>query len=182
MLPPYKLRWQHNFKQSNYKFSIYRSSTMMTTTIKPKFSNYGFTLVELIVVILLIGILSISIAPRFFGVASYEDRRAVDELLTTIRHAQQMAMNRGGNIQIRINSGPNPNYIVSRTVAPINLHSPAGTFPYDKPLPNNIVIIPNPTIIVFDSLGRPVPNFQTIFDVGTQQIQIERETGYAHQI
>ena len=154
----------------------------MTSLHKYKFIQNGFTLVELIVVILIIGILSISIAPRFFGVADYEDRRAVDELLTALRHTQQMAMNRGGNIQIIINSGPNPNYIVQRTVAPIPLRSPDGTFPYNKNLPENIVIIPNPTIIVFDSLGRPVPNLQTIFDVGTQQIQIEQETGYAHQI
>ena len=144
----------------------------------------GFTLVELIVVILLIGILSISIAPRFFGVASYEDRRAVDELLTALRHTQQMAMNRGGNIQIIINSGPNPNYVVQRTIIPIHLRSPDGAFPYNKRLPENIVINPSPTTIVFDSLGRPVPNVRTTFTVGAgaHQIQIEAETGYAHQI
>ena len=60
----------------------------------------GFTLVELIVVILITGILSISIAPRFFGVSAYEDRKAADELLTALRHTQQMAMNRGGDIQL----------------------------------------------------------------------------------
>ena len=134
----------------------------MSITIKQPLQRFslhnftGFTLVELIVVILLIGILSISIAPRFFTVGSYEDRRAVDELLTALRYTQQMAMNRGGNIQITINTGPNPNYTVQRTIAPIDLRSPDGIFPYNKPLPENITINPSPTVIVFDSIGRPV--------------------------
>lgn len=158
--------------------------TNMASHHKSHIKIQGFTLVELVVVILIVGILSISIAPRFFGVSSYEDRRAVDELLTALRYAQQMAMTRGGNIQITINSGPNPNYVVQRTLAPVNLRSPDGTFPYDKSLPENIVITPSPTTIEFDSLGRPVPNTETTFSVGTgaYQIRIEQETGYAHRL
>lgn len=72
---------------------------------KPKLQTFkknysGFTLVELIVVILITGILSISVAPRFFGVASYENRQVTDELLSALRYSQQMAMNRGGNIEL----------------------------------------------------------------------------------
>lgn len=156
----------------------------MTSLYKTQNNQQGFTLVELVVVILIIGILSISVAPRFFGVTSYEDRRAVDELLAALRYSQQLAMARGGNIQITINSGPNPNYVVQRTIAPVDLRSPDGVFPYDKPLPENIVINPSPTTVVFDSLGRPVPNAQVTFSVGTgaHQIRIEQETGYAHQL
>lgn len=141
----------------------------------------GFTLVELVVVILILGILSFSIGPRFFSVNSYQDRRAIDELLTALRFTQQLAMNRGGNIQIIISGAPN-NYRVERTVAPVDLRSPDGVFPFVKPLPDNIVINPSPTTIVFDALGRPVPNATQTFSIGSQQIRVEQETGYAHQL
>lgn len=143
--------------------------------------NSGFTLVELIVVILLVAILSISIAPRFFGVASYEDRRAADELRSAIRHTQQMAMNRGENIQVIITAN---NFRVERTVVPVELRSPDGItnpicgtpFCYVKDFPQNVTPSITPTII-FDRLGRP--DAGRVITLGSQTVTIEDETGYA---
>ena len=140
------------------------------------FKNTGFTLVELIVVILIIGILSISIAPRFFAVSSYQDRKTLDELLTALRHTQQMAMNRGGNIQLDLTTNQ---FRVERTIAPIDLRSPEGLFPYVKTFPSGVTASPASTII-YDRLGRP--NAGYIINIGSKRIQIEAETGYAHQI
>ena len=139
-------------------------------------NKYGFTLVELIVVILLIGILSISIAPRFFAVSSYEDRRAVDELLAALHHTQQMAMNRGGNIQLVLSA---TEFRVERTLAPVELRSPDGFIPYLKKFPAGVTASPASTII-YDGLGKP--NAAYTLTVGSKQIQIEQETGYAHQL
>ena len=140
----------------------------------------GFTLVELVVVILLIGILSISIAPRFFGVASYEDRKASDELLTALRHTQQMAMNRGGNIQLILTAN---NFTVQRSGGG-NLRSPDGSIHtscatpcYKKDFPINVNINPVPITITYDRLGRPDSGY--VITIGSQQITVEQETGYA---
>ena len=137
-----------------------------------KFIQQGFTLVELIVVILIVGILSVSIAPRFFAVASYQDRRAVDELLTALRHAQQMAMNRGGNIQLVLTAN---NFTVQLSGGGA-LRSPDGVMPYFKSFPDNVVVNPTPTI-TYNRLGRPDSGH--IITVGSQTITIEAETGYA---
>ena len=134
----------------------------------------GFTLVELIVVILIIGILSISIAPRFFGVSSYEDRKAADELLTALRHTQQMAMNRGGDIQLVL-TATNFTVQISGGTA---LRSPDGRLSYVKGFPANVVVTPVPTTITYNRLGRPSAGF--VINVGSQQVTIEEETGYAH--
>lgn len=144
---------------------------------KPLNSPTGFTLVELIVVILLIGILSISIAPRFFTVTAYEDRKAVDELLTTFRHTQQMAMNRGGNIQLLLTTS---NFTVQISGgSPIR--SPDGQSSYIRKFPSNVAVSSVPALPVtinYDGLGRPDAGY--VINIGSRQITVEEETGYAH--
>lgn len=136
----------------------------------------GFTLVELIVVILITGILSISVAPRFFGVSSYEDRKASDELITALRHTQQMAMNRGGDIQLILTA---TNFTVQRSsLVNKELRSPDGLIPYVKIFPTNVNVSPVPKTITYNRLGRPDAG-HTI-NVGTQTITIEEVTGYAY--
>lgn len=140
------------------------------------FQNKAFTLVELIVVILIIGILSISIAPRFFSVNSYQDRRAVDELLVALRYTQQMAMARGVNIQLDLQ---NNSYTIELATTGTDLRSPDG-IPYPHIFDG--VTSSTPNSIEYDQLGRRVPDAQIDLNIGTKTIRIEQGTGYAHQI
>ena len=150
----------------------------MTCILNPKRKcSSGFTLVELIVVILILGILSVSIAPRFFGVASYENRKSADELLTAFRHTQQMAMNRGGNIQLLLTAS---NFTVQISGG-TPIRSPDGQSSYIRKFPANVTVSSTPGLpatINYDGLGRPDAGY--VIDVGSQQITIEEETGYAH--
>ncbi len=148
---------------------------VFTHTLQTIKKTSGFTLVELIVVILITGILSISIAPRFFGVSSYEDRKAMDELLTALRYTQQMAMNRGGNIRLDLESDRYTIELTDNTP----LRSPDG-MPYPKIFVG--VTSSTPNLIEYDRLGRRVPNIQIDLNIGSKTIRIEQETGYAHQI
>lgn len=141
----------------------------------------GFTLVELIVVILITGILSVSITPRFFGVASYGSRQATDELLSALRYSQQMAMNRGGDIHLILTA----NNFTVQLADGTDLRSPGGRIPYTKSFPNNI----NATAdtIRYNALGQPVnatnvplTTNTTININGSPAITIEANTGYAH--
>ena len=52
----------------------------------------GFSLIELIVVIILIGILAVSVAPKFEGTASYEVNSHRAQLISALRLTQQRAM------------------------------------------------------------------------------------------
>ena len=152
---------------------------------QPKNKSTGFTLVELIVVILIVGILSASIAPRFFGVASYENRKAADDVFSALRYAQQMAMNRGGDIQLVLTAS---NFTVQRSGGG-NLRSPDGLIPYTKPFPAGVTVVPSPSdpqTINFNALGQPesalgvLNTTNTTLSIGTNTITVEANTGYAH--
>ncbi|MCO7226305.1 prepilin-type N-terminal cleavage/methylation domain-containing protein [Pleionea sp. CnH1-48] len=53
----------------------------------------AFTLMELLIVIVIIGILSIVVAPRFSSSSEFSGRAAASELVSHLRYAQQLAMN-----------------------------------------------------------------------------------------
>jgi prepilin-type N-terminal cleavage/methylation domain-containing protein len=61
--------------------------------IKPPVKQAAFSLLELIVTILIIGILSAVVSARFSGNDSFESRAAAGELILRLKYAQQLAMN-----------------------------------------------------------------------------------------
>lgn len=62
------------------------NSTVMTN------KQPGFTLVELVATILLIGILVATVVPRFFGTHGFEERGFYDEAKAALRYAQKTAI------------------------------------------------------------------------------------------
>lgn len=68
-------------------------SAMQTlAATKPLSSQSGFTLVELVAAIILIGILAVVVAPRFSGVGTFSEYALRDQLISALRLAQQRAM------------------------------------------------------------------------------------------
>ncbi|GAB5499202.1 MAG: hypothetical protein PsegKO_15130 [Pseudohongiellaceae bacterium] len=65
----------------------------------------GFTLVEVIVVIVLIGIVSALIVPRFLGSTSFNPVIIRDQIITMVRSAQQGAL---GRPDVEMTITPNP--------------------------------------------------------------------------
>lgn len=153
--------------------------------------NSGFTLVELIVVILLIGILSVSAIPRFFSDDSFKARGVADELITSIRHTQRLSMARG--VQHRIDVEPTYYYVCKSNGNDCNINGtdvrhPNGQNNYlidaTKGLPANLI---TSTIHVeFNTLGQPVDAAGVLIPNNTDivitpfTVRIEEETGYAH--
>lgn len=136
-------------------------------------------MVELIVVILLVGIISVFMVPRFFASNVFAERRVVDEIITALRYTQQLAMNRGENHRLQINAN---NYAYQRSDqisgSWVTIRNPDGSS--INSYPTNVVLAA--TTVTFDQLGQPAPNTdpaQTI-NVGAQLITIEVDTGYAH--
>ena len=140
--------------------------------MKLKYS--GFTFVELIVVILLIGILSAYIAPKFLDDNDFKARGLADEIITAIRHAQRLSMTRGENHRIIVTT---TTYTVEKFDNTPVRH-PDGSLTFSKTFPANIVTTTK--TIEFDQLGRPIPNSQESIEIPPFTITVEQETGYAH--
>lgn len=52
----------------------------------------GFTLIELVVIIIVVGVLSVTVAPRFADKSLFESRGFRDETLSLLRFAQKSAI------------------------------------------------------------------------------------------
>lgn len=147
----------------------------------------GFTLIELVTVIVLVGILAFFVGGRFFTTSIFTNRAAADEMLVAIKYTQQLAMSRGGQYRFEIDtSGGDPVYRVVNIATDSPVSNPADGDDYEKELDG---ISLNAITIVFDTLGRPydaggaelVKTDINIPNVTSQiRITIEAETGYAH--
>ena len=112
----------------------------------------GFTLTELIVIIIIAGILALFIAPKL-GINTFKESADVDNLLTIIRYAQYQSMVTGNNWRIKILSA---NAILVDNDS-IDSNENPNLPGEDNPVKLNTSIISNRmNEIYFDWLGRPV--------------------------
>lgn len=151
----------------------------------------GFTLIELVVVLVLLGIVATYVAPRFTGLGGYAELTAQKNIQQALRYAQQLAMTQtdqtitfttnaaSNQIDVRIgaNSAPRPGGSSGNFAA---------TYPEQL---SNVNLTSADVTIVYDRLGRAAVNgsnagaVATIAITGPAQtlsVRVEGETGYAH--
>ncbi len=64
----------------------------------------GFTIVELIMVIVILGIISAVAVPRFFDRQVFDERFYFEEALSTVRYGQKLAVASGCLVNVKINN------------------------------------------------------------------------------
>jgi len=143
----------------------------------------GFTLIELILVIVLLSIVSAVALPRFFDNSTFDQRVLFDDTLNAVRYAQKVAVASGCNIRFSVN---NNRYSVFKDnscnsgdfSSNIPVKHPANSSENYTGTQNTIALTAIHTHTTFDALGR-ADNDNTI-SVGSRRISIIAATGFSY--
>ncbi|WP_347330943.1 type II secretion system protein [Marinimicrobium locisalis] len=136
----------------------------------------GFSLIELIAVIIVLGIISVVALPRFYSTDVAAVQSARDQTLTAFSTAQQLAMARASDanpIQITVSAN-------SLNVTENGNSVTATGSPYPITLPQGVTITGGTGSYAFDKLGRTSEG-QLVIARGSTSATINVEaSGYAY--
>jgi len=143
----------------------------------------GFTLIEMVVVIAILGLLAAVIGPRFIGRDAFASRGFYDEAQSVVRYAQKTAIGWRRPVFVCVTA----TVVSAGTVSGCGtlLVHPATGAALTTTAPSGVTL--TPTSFGFDGAGRPSPNAQVTIAIAStiagdtaRQIMVEAETGYVH--
>jgi len=136
------------------------------------FGQNGFTLIEMVTVITVVAALSAVLIPRFLQPSNFESRTVSDQLISSARQAQQLAMSKANSANVT--------WSTSNSAKRIRIqYSESGTQTIDITIPNNISI--TDSSIAFLKSGSASMGSQVVISVtpNARNVCIET-TGYTH--
>jgi MSHA pilin protein MshC len=149
----------------------------------------GFSLVELVSVIVVVGVLAAVAIPRFVGVDTFASRGFADEAIGIVRYAQKTAIAWRATVFVCVSANEVRAIANSNCGAPVTLAHPATNAPLVATAPAGVTVTTAvcPTIATvsfsFDGQGRPsaattINLCSTIAGDPARQIVVWAETGY----
>ena len=153
----------------------------------------GFTLIEVVMVIVMLGILSVFVAPKFTGTSVFNVRGFHDETLAYLRYAQKTAVAQRRTVCVSFPDASTVRLSLASTAnsftCDATLIGPRGESPAQATAKSGVNFLNNtaPGGFRFDSLGQPVDSGGVRMVVPTMQvdgasasINVETVTGYVH--
>jgi MSHA pilin protein MshC len=146
-------------------------------------SSSGFTIVELVVVIVLLGILATFAVPRFFSKQPFSARGYSDELASAFRYAQKVAVASGCDVSISIDTS---GYSAAQRALSGSTCATSGAWPVpvrrsdNSDLSGNApnsVTVDTPVTIIFSSSGAVRGTAPAPIAIGPHTISVDAMTG-----
>ena len=162
-------------------------------------NSSGFTMVELIVVMVIIGVLSATALPKFFDRSVFDNNGFHDQVIAALRYAQKEAIAQHGFVCVAFTSNS-----VTLTIGTTNscgtaLANPSGGSNYSLSpgSGSQASFSPTPSNFSFDCMGTPrtidatgqgvcsntsgvLTSSQTVQVQSAAAITVEMQTGYVH--
>lgn len=144
----------------------------------------GFTVIELVLVIVIVAVLGAIAGPRFFGNAAFDERAFYDELVAALRYAQKVAVASGCAVQVNITAS---NYAITQQTPLAGHCDPAdASFPLPVLLPSGdamsgtapgtVAVTPAITFI-YGPLGQTNLGTNQVLSLGSRVLSIQAESG-----
>ncbi len=141
--------------------------------------SQGFSFVELVVVLILVGILAVVALPRLIGKQEFESLGYFDSAQASVRYAQKVAIAQRRPVFVDLPSATAIRLCYDAGCAAA-VTDPLRSVPFQLNAPSGVSIAgPN---ISFDGLGKPSAG-GTFTVTGTDTVRtfsVEAETGYVH--
>ena len=146
-------------------------------------SGSAFTVIELLTVMVIIGILSAVVAPRFFERNTFDSRGFSDEVKTTLRLAQKLAIAQRRNVCVNVTTAAPANLtidVTNATSCDTALPSMSGSGNYRINARGDATLTSSAATITFNASGSPGAAAITLRVDTEPTITVEAETGYVH--
>jgi MSHA pilin protein MshC len=149
----------------------------------------GFSLVELVTILVIVGVLSVVALPRMFDRSVFEARGFFDDALASVRYAQKFAIATGCDVQVQFTA---TGYSVTRRAAcssggfSVSVRHPTRAGGLAGTAPSGVSVVPA-TSLYFDKIGRPRSSGGSLLgsvsrvSVGGITLDVEPQTGFAHE-
>ena len=147
-----------------------------------RFAEHGFTLVELIVTMIVVGILAVTVVPRFADRAAFDERGFYDGTLSILHYAQKAAVAQRRPVCVAFGAAPAS---VTLTIAAsfggacdTDLAGPNGVAPYALIAPAGVTFSPVPANFSFLPSGAASADRQFSIGEAPNPITVVAATGY----
>ncbi len=148
-------------------------------------ASRGYTLVELVTVVVILGILSAFAVPRFFDQDVFEERGFYEEVVAALRYGQKIAVGSGCPVRVSITAG---GYDLKQQAASGNRCDPAdATWAVPVLLPDGqaaagstpagITLTPV-TTYQYDGLGQTNLGGNLTVSIGALSMTVQAQSGY----
>lgn len=140
--------------------------------------QHGFTLVELVMTMIIIGIVGAVAAPRFFDNNVFQSRGFADQVQATLRYAQKVAIAQNRFVCAAFTNSSVTLSLGATAACSTPLVLPDGNAVLNAPA--GIIFTATPNDFNFDAQGTPSAGQIINITGATQAVTVEAGTGYVH--